>query len=320
MGYSGITSRSLNLKHISESSSPLENKLSYKDWKASKEAEPAKLNRPGESQFGMGNKIEPDTSRKAYKAEKSAGRKAKRENMAYDESNPYTSGRKLGNVMRDVIGSRVKDNKVASANFAAGDEIEASLAKPQKTTTGKLIQNVRNVGRNVGKKIGDTAKQVFPDKDTRHGKLTGEVYGKDSEFAGAGIREGGTIRERQKKFTQNRADRINSRIRPDNPDGGSFVGNKLRQMKAAYAADPNKSVKSTNNVNRSVNPQNVNMNKGTLGNSLTNIPGIQTLRGNNISFGGQGGDRIFKDPVIKTDFSKIKDSNDFMKKYKPKKK
>jgi len=319
MGYSGITSRSLNLKHISESSSPLENKLSYKDWKASKKAEPAKLNKPGESQFAIGNKIEPDTSRKAYRAEQSSGRKAKRKDMAYDESNPYTSGRKLGNVMRDVLGSRVKDNKVASASFAEGDKMEGSVLKPQKTTTGKIIQDVRNIGKNVGKKIGDTAKQVFPDKDTRHGKLTGEVYGKDSEFAGAGIREGGTIQERQKKFTQKRADRINSRIRPDNPEGGSFVGNKLRQMKAAYAADPNKPVQGNKNINQGVKNQSVDMNSGVEGTSLTKIPGLQTLRGNYNSAENLSKRVLKTTPIEPIDFSKTKSSNDFLNKYKQKK-
>ena len=86
-----------------------------------------------------------------------------------------------------------------------------------------FVVTPKNNRYNNTKKIGDTDKQVFPDKDTRHGKLTGEVYGKDSEFAGAGIREGGTIQERQKKFTQKRAVRINSRIWSDNPDGGSFL-------------------------------------------------------------------------------------------------
>lgn len=281
MGYSGITSRSLNLKHISESSSPLENKLSYKDWKES---------RPEST--GV-NEDPVDNSRKAYRKDK-----------AYDESNPYASGRKLGNVLRDVVGKRRIDNNEA---------VHVSEIKP--TTAGKLISDVRQIGKNVGKKIGDTAKQVFPDKDTRHGKLTGEVYGKDSEFAGAGIREGGTIQERQKKFTQKRADRINSRIRPDNPEGGSFVGNKLRQMKAAYAADPNKPVQGNKNINQGVKNQNVDMNKGTLGNLLTKTPSIQTLRGNYNSAENLS-KRIFKDPVIDIKFPETKSSNDFIKKYK----
>ena len=293
MGTSGITSRSLNLKHISESSSPLENKLSYKDWKES---------RPEST--GV-NEDPVYNSRKAYRKDK-----------AYDESNPYTSGRKLGNVLRDVLGSRVKDNKVASASFAEGDKMEGSVLKPQKTTTGKIIQDVRNIGKNVGKKIGDTAKQVFPDKDTRHGKLTGEVYGKDSEFAGAGIREGGTIQERQKKFTQKRADRINSRIRSDNPDGGSFFGNKLRQIKSRLAADPSKSVQSKD---KTVKNQDPNINSGVEGTSLTKIPGIQTLRGNYNSVENLA-NRIFKkDPIIETKFPETKSSNDFLNKYRQKK-
>ena len=317
MGTSGITSRSLNLKHISESSSPLENKLSYKDWKASKADSDGGVGGDQKRAIGAGGeRPSVDTSRKAYRAEQSAGRKAKRKDMAYDESNPYTSGRKLGNVMRDVLGSRVKDNKVASASFAEGDKMEGSVLKPQKTTTGKIIQDVRNIGKNVGKKIGDTAKQVFPDKDTRHGKLTGEVYGKDSEFAGAGIREGGTIQERQKKFTQKRADRINSRIRSDNPDGGSFFGNKLRQIKSRLAADPSKSVQSKD---KTVKNQDPNINSGVEGTSLTKIPGIQTLRGNYNS-GENLGNRIFKkDPIIETKFPETKSSNDFLNKYRQKK-
>lgn len=308
MGTSGITSRSLNLKHISESSSPLENKLSYKDWKASKaDSDGGVAGDLNRAAGAGGERPSVDTSRKAYRAEQSASRKAKRKDMAYDESNPYTSGRKLGNVMRDVLGSRVKDNKVASANFAEGDKMEGSVVKPQKTTTGKLIQDVRN-------KIGITARQVFPNKETRHGKLTGEVYGKDSEFAGARIREGGTIRQRQENFTQRRADRINSRIRSDNPDGGSFFGNKLRQIKSRLAADPSKSVQSKD---KTVKNQNPNINSGVEGTSLTKIPGAQQYYGNNISFGGQGGNRIFKkDPIIETDFSTIKDSNNFLNKYK----
>ena len=317
MGTSGITSRSLNLKHISESSSPLENKLSYKDWKASKaDSDGGVAGDLNRAAGAGGERPSVDTSRKAYRAEQSAGRKAKRKDMAYDESNPYTSGRKLGNVMRDVLGSRVKDNKVASASFAEGDKMEGSVLKPQKTTTGKIIQDVRNIGKNVGKKIGDTAKQVFPDKDTRHGKLTGEVYGKDSEFAGAGIREGGTIQERQKKFTQKRADRINSRIRSDNPDGGSFFGNKLRQIKSRLAADPSKPVQGNKNINQGVKNQSVDMNSGIV--DLTKIPGQQILRGNYNSVENLA-NRIFKkDPIIETKFPETKSSNDFLNKYRPK--
>ena len=37
----------------------------------------------------------------------------KRKDMAYDESNPYDSGRKLGNVLRDVIGKRRSDENEA---------------------------------------------------------------------------------------------------------------------------------------------------------------------------------------------------------------
>ena len=198
------------------------------------------------------------------------------------------------------------------------DENEALGFHEQKpTTAGKLISDVREIGKNVGKKIGDTAKQLFPDKDTRHGKLTGEVYGKDSEFAGAGIREGGTIQERQKKFTQKRADRINSRIRSDNPDGGSFFGNKLRQIKSRLAADPSKSVQSKD---KTVKNQDPNINSGVEGTSLTKIPGAQQYYGNNISFGGQGGNRIFKkDPIIETKFPETKSSNDFLNKYRQKK-
>ena len=302
MGKSGITSRSLNLKHISESSSPLQNKLSNEDTADPKRYESYKEWRYGDPGKWWADSVLNESKGKGYDPNRKAYRTMKRKDMAYDESNPYDSGRKLGNVLRDVIGKR------------RSDENEALGFHEQKpTTAGKLISDVREIGKNVGKKIGDTAKQLFPDKDTRHGKLTGEVYGKDSEFAGAGIREGGTIQERQKKFTQKRADRINSRIRSDNPDGGSFFGNKLRQIKSRLAADPSKSVQSKN---QTVQNQKPNMNSGVEGTSLTKIPGAQQYYGNNISFGGQGGNRIFKDPVIETDFSTIKDSNNFLNKYK----
>ena len=86
-------------------------------------------------------------------------------------------------------------------------------------------------------------------------------------------------------------------------------------MKAAYAADPNKPVQGNKNINQGVKNQNVDMNKGTLGNSLTKTPSIQTLRGNYNSAENLS-KRIFKDPVIDIKFPETKSSNDFIKKYK----
>ena len=138
-----------------------------------------------------------DTSRKAFRAEKSADRKQKRKDMAYDESNPYSSGRKVGNVLRDAIGGRVKDNKKASANFAANDNMEASVVKPQKTNAGKAIQGVKNVAQKVGEKI-------FQSKDVRHGKVINDETG-ERDY------KSGTVNKRVERKKQKLKDRMASR-------------------------------------------------------------------------------------------------------------
>jgi len=137
------------------------------------------------------------TNRKAFRAEKSADRKQKRKDMAYDESNPYSSGRKVGNVLRDAIGGRVKDNKKASANFAANDNMEASVVKPQKTNAGKAIQGVKNVAQKVGEKI-------FQSKDVRHGKVINDETG-ERDY------KSGTVNKRVERKKQKLKDRMASR-------------------------------------------------------------------------------------------------------------
>ena len=97
MGKSGITSRSLNLKHISESSSPLQNKLSNEDTADPKRYESYKEWRYGDPGKWWADSVLNESRGKGYDPNRKAYRTMKRKDMAYDESNPYDSGRKLGN-------------------------------------------------------------------------------------------------------------------------------------------------------------------------------------------------------------------------------
>ena len=174
-----------------------------------------------------------DTSRKAFRAEKSADRKQKRKDMAYDPTNPDSSGRKVGNILRDVAGTRVKDyNKTNDLTWASNLLPETTrvnedpTTRIRKTDAGKVIQGANRIAKNVGEKVSQTAKNLFPSKNIRHGKdLDGDGKRSQAEL------NQGTVNKRRQKAENNKNDRINSRITKDNPKGGSFWGNKLRQIK-----------------------------------------------------------------------------------------
>jgi len=177
---------------------PLQKKKTYKQFVEEQNK------KHGMDKFNKTVLPESYTNRKAFRAEKSADRKQKRKDMAYDESNPYSSGRKVGNVLRDAIGGRVKDNKKASANFAANDNMEASVVKPQKTNAGKAIQGVKNVAQKVGEKISQTAKNTFQSKDVRHGKVINDETG-ERDY------KSGTVNKRVERKKQKLKDRMASR-------------------------------------------------------------------------------------------------------------